>query len=142
MARLGYLIRILHAGSEQAITSALAQMELTSAQGHIMGFLAHCDAPPCPKDVEEKFCLSHPTVSGLLSRLEKKEFIALLPDEKDRRCKRIHVLPKGRDCHGSIHAAIRSNEERMVQGFSEEEKQLFAEFLTRAVRNLDSEAKL
>ena len=86
-AHYGHLARILHWCTDQSMTNALAQMDLTAAQGHIMGYLAHQKQPPCPKDIEEAFHLSHPTVSGLLSRMEKKGFIELRPDPNDRRCK-------------------------------------------------------
>ena len=132
----GHSIRILHWCTDQTMTNALAQMDLTAAQGHIMGYLAHRKRPACARDIEEDFQLSHPTVSGILSRLEKKGFIEFRPDKLDRRCKRIHVLPKGRQCHELMHDAIRSNEERMVQGFSEEEKVLFFQLLDRAIVNM------
>lgn len=132
----GHLIRILHWCTDQSITNALEKMDLTASQGHIMGFLAHQKEPPCPKDVEEEFQLSHPTVSGLLSRLEKKEFIEILPDDHDRRCKRIHVLPKGRECMENMHQVIRNNEKRLVEGFTEEDEAKFAEFLSRAIANM------
>ena len=69
------MLRILHWCADQAMTNALATMDLTAAQGHIMAYLDHQKAPPCPKDIEEAFHLSHPTVSGLLARMEKKGFI-------------------------------------------------------------------
>ena len=72
MLHYGHLVRILHCCTSQTMTEALSAMDLTSAQGHVMGFLAHCENPPCARDIEETFHLSHPTVSGLLSRLEKK----------------------------------------------------------------------
>lgn len=118
------------------MTNALAQMDLTAAQGHIMGFLAHQKEPPCARDVEEEFNLSHPTISGLLSRLEKKGFIEFRPDAKDRRCKRIYVLPKGAQCHEMMHQTICSNEDRMLQGFTEEEKTQFYRFMDRAIANM------
>ena len=131
-----HLLRILHWCTDQAMTNALEKMELTAAQGHIMGFLAHAKEPPCPRDIEEAFRLTHPTVSGLLSRLEKKDFIALLPDEHDRRCKRIHVLPKGRQCQENMHRVISGNEQRLVEGFTPEEQAQFAAFLHRAIENM------
>lgn len=136
MPHYGHLLRVLSCSISQTITNALGEMELTSAQGHIMGYLTHCKEPPCPRDVEENFRLSHPTVSGLLARLEKKDFVALRPDPDDRRCKRIIILPKGVDCHEKIHQTILESEERIVQGFSEEEKRQFAELLARAIRNM------
>lgn len=111
-------------------------MDLTAAQGHIMGYLTHCQSPPCPRDVEEVFHLSHPTVSGILSRLEKKGFLELHPDENDRRCKRIYILPKGHQCHETMHQTILNNENRLVQDFTEEEKRIFSDLLTRAIANM------
>lgn len=132
----GHRIRLLHWRTDQSVTNALAQMELTSAQGHIMGFLDHRETPACPKDIENAFHLSHPTVSGLLSRLEKKEFIELRSDEQDRRVKRIYILEKGHQFNQRIHEVIRQNEEKLVEGFSEEERQQFAALLDRAIANM------
>lgn len=133
----GRLARTLHWCTDQSMTAELEKMDLTAAQGHIMGYLAHHkEQPPCPRDIELEFKLSHPTVSGLLSRLEQKGFIELRTDLEDRRCKRIYILPKGKECHDRMHQTILNNEERMVQGFTEEEKQLFADFLNRAIENM------
>ena len=132
----GRLLKILDWCTDQTMTHALEAMELTSAQGRILGFLAHREEPPCPKDIEEEFQLTHPTVSGLLTRLEKKDFIEILPDANDRRCKRIHVRPKGRECMENMHQVIRNNETRLVAGFTEEEQALFADFLKRAIANM------
>ena len=132
----GRLARILHWCTDQSMTAELEKMDLTAAQGHIMGYLAHHDEAPCPRDIELEFKLSHPTVSGLLSRLEQKAFIELRTDPNDRRCKRIYILPKGHECDEMMHRTIRDNEERMVQGFTEAEKALFSQLLTRAIDNM------
>ena len=136
LPRYGHYIRMLHCGTDQAMTNALASMELTAAQGHIMGFIAHSKQPPCARDIEEAFHLSHPTVSGLLSRLEKKGFVELRPDEQDRRCKRIYILPKGQELHQTMNATILTTEEQIVKGFTEEEKAQFGNYLSRALDNL------
>ena len=136
----GHYLRILHWQFDQTVSNALAEMDLTAAQGHIMGFLACRKEPPCSRDIEEKFHLSHPTVSGLLSRLEKKSFIEFRPDERDRRCKRIYVLPKGHDCHETIGRIIKENEAKVVEGFTQEEKEQFAQFLSRSIANMGLKA--
>ena len=116
--------------------NALEEMELTAAQGHIMAYLAHAKQSPCPRDVEGEFHLTHPTVSGLLSRLEQKGFIELRTDPDDRRCKRIYVLEKGLQCHEIMHKIIRENEQKMTEGFTEEEQAIFSDLLQRAIRNM------
>lgn len=134
--RYGHLVRILHSCTDQKITAALASMELTAAQGPILGFIERSPQPPCARDLEEAFHLSHPTVSGLLTRLEKKGFIEFRSDDLDRRCKRIYILEKGRQCNEMMYRIIDENETRMVQDFSEEERELFEQFLIRAIRNM------
>lgn len=134
--KYGHYIRILHSSTSQAMTNALASMDLTAAQGHIMGYITHCDPPPCARDIEEAFHLSHPTVSGLLSRLEKKGFIEFRPDSHDRRCKRIYLLPKGLELHETMRQTILESESRLVQDFTPEEQEQFAQFLLRAIHNM------
>lgn len=136
LTHYGHLVRLLHCCTDQNVTSALAQMDLTAAQGHIMGYLSRRETPACSRDIEETFQLSHPTVSGLLARLEKKGFIEFRPDEHDRRCKRIFVLPKGVECDARMRQTLQNNEALLVQGFSEEEKELFAQLLQRALQNM------
>ena len=114
----------------------MESMELTAVQGHIMAYLAHAKQPPCPRDLEAEFHLTHPTVSGILSRLEQKGFLELRTDPEDRRCKRIYVLEKGWQCHEVMHRTIQENERRMTEGFTPEEQELFAGLLRRAIRNM------
>ena len=132
----GPLLRTLHCCTDQAMTVALEKMELTAAQGHIMGYLDHHPDAPCSRDIEEAFHLSHPTVSGLLSRLEKKGFIEFRTDQHDRRCKRIYVLPKGRECQETMHQTILGIEHRIVEGFTAQEQAQFLAFLDRAISNM------
>ena len=82
MITFGRIFRNLDCALGRRMDQALAGMDLTFSQGHIIGYLVHCPTPPCAKDIEERFHLSHPTVSGLLARLEKKEFIALREDQR------------------------------------------------------------
>lgn len=133
---LGPRFRILHWCTDQMMTEELAKMELTSSQGRIISFIARAEAPPCSRDIEEFFALSHPSVSGTLSRMEKKGFIEFRPDEQDHRCKRIYLLPKGQQCHSVIRQTIDMVEQRIVAGFSPEDRAQFSAFLDRAIHNL------
>lgn len=139
MIYFGPLIRTLHCCFAQSANTALAKMDLTSSQGHLMGYLASHKEAPCPKDIEEEFHLTHATVSGLLSRLEKKEFISVRPDENDRRCKRIYIQPKGWQCHELMRQTLLCNDDKIVQGFTEEEKLQFETYLKRAIDNMKKE---
>lgn len=130
------MMRRLHIATRQRIDEALTQMDLTSAQGHIIGSLMLRKEPPCPRDLEQEFHLSHATVSGLLARMEKKGFIRQEEDPLDRRCKRIYPLPRAVECGEHIHRTIVDSAEQMLRGFTPEEQALFADFLSRSARNM------
>lgn len=136
MAHNGHLVKVLHCCTDQTMTGTLASLDLTASQGRIIAYLAHCDTPPCPRDVEEAFQLTHPTVSGLLSRMEKKGFLELVPDPDDHRCKRIRLLPRGEQCHETMHRVILDTEARMVRDFTPEEREQFQLLLGRAIVNM------
>lgn len=137
----GRMARTLHWCTEKVMTAELEKMELTAAQGHVMGYLTHADHTLCPRDVENEFHLSHPTISGILSRLEQKEFLELRPDPEDRRVKRIYILPKGIECRDRMNRVIADNEAQMVAGFTPEERKQFAAFLNRAIQNMKGEPR-
>lgn len=132
----GHLLRHLHSCTGQAMSELMESWDLTSAQGHVLVFIARSPTPPCPRDIEEAFHLSHPTVSGVLSRLERKGFVEFRPDEHDHRCKRIYLLPQALELDDAIHKAIAANESRLVQGFTPQEQAQFRDFLLRAIANM------
>ena len=136
MVTFGRIFRSLDRALGRRMDQALAGMDLTFAQGHIIGYLVHCQTPPCAKDIEERFHLSHPTVSGLLARLEKKEFIALREDPEDRRRKLVYVLPKGQQCDEAMRAVIQNGDKKVLEGFAPEEEAQFRSFLLRALHNV------
>ena len=122
---------------EQTINQRLMELDLTTAQGHTIGYVTHAKEPPCARDIETAFGLSHATVSGILSRLEAKGFIEQRPDPDDRRIKRIYLMEKGHACSQAIACHIRETERSMATGFSDSELAQFRGFLSRAIDNLN-----
>ena len=134
---LGHSIKKLHFLMDQLMNRKLQELELTSAQGHAIGFLRCSKEPPCARDMETAYGLSHATVSGILSRLEGKGFIEQTPDPRDRRVKRICLLEKGTACSESIRRHIDESEAIMGEGFTDEELEQFRLYLRRAISNLE-----
>ena len=134
---LGHSIKKLHFLMEQSINQRLLEMDLTSAQGHVIGFLRRSAEPPCARDLETAYGLSHATVSGILSRMEAKGFIEQRPDPRDRRVKRIFLLERGLACSQSIWQHIEESERTMSAGFTPEQQAQLRTFLSRAISNLE-----
>ena len=138
---LGHSVKKLHFLMDQLMNRKLQELELTCAQGHVIGFLRHSKEPPCARDIETAYGLSHATVSGILSRMESKGFIAQTPDPNDRRIKRIVLLDRGTACSESIRRHIEESEGIMAEGFTDAELEQFRLYLRRAIANLEQSVR-
>ena len=135
-------MRILHWCCDQTMTEALNNVGLTASQGRLMAFVARRGQQPTyARDVEAELRLTHPTVSGLLSRLEQKGFVELRTDPEDRRFKRIYLLPKAWQLDERISRTLEENERKMTDGFTQQEREAFAALLQRAIHSMGGELR-
>ena len=112
-------------------------LDLTSTQSFLLHHLSlHEHEAVYPKDLEKRFHLTHPTVSGVLQRLEAKNFIIIEPDKADRRCKRIRLTDRARRCDEAVGQAFETLEQRMCAGMTEAEQQTLRRLLDLAAENL------
>ena len=73
---LGPRLRYLNNRITQYMDQQFLALDLTSTQSFILHHLSlHEHEAVYPKDLEKRFHLTHPTVSGVLQRLEAKNFI-------------------------------------------------------------------
>ncbi|MGM9948289.1 MarR family winged helix-turn-helix transcriptional regulator [Floccifex sp.] len=120
----------------------LKECDLTKSQSDVLRFLSsHRDEIIVQKDIENDLKISNPTVTGLLNRLEQKKFIQRLSHPTDKRAKQIVLTPKAFEMESMIKNQIEVNEENLLKGFSNEEKELFLAFLQRSLQNISKEVK-
>lgn len=139
---LGMRVRILSQAIHTAIDRKLTALGLTGQQSFVLRYLSeHKDDPVYARDIEKRFNLTHPTVSGILQRLEAKGFLASEPDSADRRCKRVNLTPKAEECQKEIALHIQSLERTMMRGMTPDEAENFMRLLELAYENLNTEMK-
>lgn len=139
---LGMRVRILSQTIHTAIDRKLTALDLTGQQSFVLRFLSeHTGEPVYARDIEKRFNLTHPTVSGILQRLEAKGFLASEPDAADRRCKRVTMTPKAEECQKEIERHIQAIERTMVADMTPEEAISFGRLLDLAYENLSNEMK-
>ena len=134
---LGPRLRFLNNRITQYMDQQFLALDLTSTQSFIRPHLSlHENEAVYPKDIEKKLHLTHPTVSGVLQRLESKDFIVIEPDRADRRCKRIRLTDRARRCDEAVGQAFDTLERVMCTGMSAEEQQTLLRLLDLATKNL------
>ena len=134
---LGPRLRYLNNRITQYMDQQFLALDLTSTQSFVLHHLSlHENEAVYPKDIEKRFHLTHPTVSGVLQRLEAKDFIVIEPDRADRRCKRIRLTDRARRCDEAVGQAFDTLERLMCAGMSAEEQQTLLRLLDLASANL------
>lgn len=130
-------LRMLNNSIRQLMDQQFLSLDLTAPQSFVLHYLAlHENEPIYPKDLEHSFQLTHPTVSGLLQRLEAKGFVSIVPDRSDRRCKRLQLTDKARCCEQAIGSAFAQLDHAMSAGMSPAERAELLRLLDLAMQNL------
>lgn len=81
--------------------------------------------------------VSSATVAVSLKKLENGGYISRVADEKDNRYNQICITGKGQAVVEKSICCFREVERQMYEGFSEEELDLFFQYLERVRRNLE-----
>ena len=119
--------------------------ELTNVIGWTIGFISRRNLEGIEtyqKDVEKEFKISRSTATGLLQNMEKLGYIYREVSEIDSRLKRIVLTNKSIDLHKKVILTFDEIENKLLNGFDEEEKELLFKFLLRLEKNLEEEGDL
>lgn len=90
-------------------------------------------------DIQEVFKLTNPTVSGIIDRLEEKEFVKRVRSEKDARYRRLLPLPKGEALYEDLRRSAAEAEAHMVKDMTPEEASEFKRLLKVALKTSEEE---
>ena len=130
----GFYFHVISRLLKSIIDDTLKNYDLTKSQSDIIRFLCTRENEiTTQKDIETYFQISNPTVTGLLNRLEQKQFI--------QRAKQIVLTQKGWEVHTAVENQIEENEKILLEGFSESEKEIYLDFLKKSLNNLSKEVK-
>ncbi len=139
---LGSYFRVLSNALAMDMRHTTEALGLTPTQGmflHHLWYLEEIEHRPAyAKDLEKFFDIRHPTVSGILQRMESAGFLTLRESRDDRRFKQICLTEKAKDAHEQIKQQIEATEQRILEGFTPEEAGSFRRFLEQAAKNLNA----
>ncbi len=116
---------------------ALTTQELTGTQALVLRLLSRRGPQPTfARDLEQILHLAHPTVSGLLHRLEDKDFIRLVPEKNDKRCRRIVPTDKALATLQAIDRCFDEAEAEILTPLTPEEAAQFRTLLYKVTDSL------
>ena len=131
------LYRAFHA-QRNALRPALGELGLGAGQPKLLGYLRQ-NGPCGQRELAGYFEIDPAAVCRMLDSLQKGGFVTRRADEQDKRRDLIAHTPAGEAAYEAWQERCRAMEERMLAGFTPEERAHFADYLGRAYRNLKTE---
>jgi DNA-binding MarR family transcriptional regulator len=102
----------------------MAKYDLTSIQADVLIYiLLNADKGEINQlDIQAVFKLTNPTVSGIIDRLEEKDFIKRAKSLKDARFRRLIPMPKGEELLDVLTKSAHSAEEAFLIDMTDPER--------------------
>ena len=99
-------------------------IEVTPIQWMLLFFLQKNDGSSLTQ-ISQGLMLENPTVTGLIDRLEKLEYVKRSDHPDDRRVYLVHITEKGRKVANKALTIVKKLNEQIKEGYSEEEIENF-----------------
>ena len=128
------LFRAFHA-RRNYLGPSLKELGFGSGQPKLVNYLDR-HGPCTQRELAEFYEVDPEAVSRMLSALEKRGYVTRRADGANRRRDLVEVTPAGRRAVEQWRERSRAAEDVMLQGFTEEERARFADYLARVHRNL------
>jgi DNA-binding MarR family transcriptional regulator len=137
---LGLIFRRLSHAAKKETDNNLKRLDLTMSQGLVLEYLNNThDEELTQRGIEQHFNLQHPTVSGILKRLEKKGFITTSVNKSDRRVKNICLTDKARKMELIARQDKKQMDDTLVKGLTTSEIETLRGLLQRVLKNVTDE---
>lgn len=132
-----FLIGLLSAfdNSLQVVADSFFE-EITWKQFFAIICINLCKEPPTIRELSEIMASSHQNVKQILLKLEKKGFVEMIPDDRDRRKQRIAVTRKCIDFCRNNEEESQSRIRQIFEGIPEEQLAVTIQTISQMERNL------
>ena len=132
--KMGIYIKKISDCIARYVNNDLKKYNLTLAQGRVLDYISKNKKREVnQKEIEKEFNISHPTVSGIISRLESNGFILV---NRSKRSNVITLLEKSYLNEDAIEKQQKKLENLACKGFSREETEDFINKLRQVYKNL------
>lgn len=118
---IGYLLKAISEKMRSRVDTRMKSYDLTLSQGRVLHFIEYKGGSVTQKEIEESLEVSHPTVVGLLSRLQKNGFIECLYDVQHGKNKIVRMSEKAREFSEETARDREKSERELVEGLNENE---------------------
>ena len=118
-------------------TIAQNKDKLSVINGRILGYIyENRKREVFAKDIETEFMVTRSTVSKVIDTMESKGLIKRVAIERDARLKKLVLTESAEEMVRKIQKELKDFELKMLEGFSEDEKEQLISYLDRMTTNI------
>jgi len=134
---IGYLIKSISDKLRMRADADMVEHNLTLSQCRVHAYLNHHDGEATQKEIETFMEVSHPTVVGIISRMERAGHVVTRTDETDKRNKIVRLTDESRAMGWEIEQTTLAREKAMLAPLTEEEVSELRRMLEIIYQNID-----
>ena len=132
---VGYLIKSINDKLKVRADAELKQYHLTMSQSRVLVYLRSRGGQATQKEIETFLDVAHPTVVGLVSRMEQNGYVTCWPCE-DGRNKYVKLTPQAEAIDKDMQENMHANEERLLAPLSPEDRERLRDLLLTVAEHL------
>ena len=138
---IGFLVKTISERFRSSIGEAVCERGLTMSQMMVLQIIRKNGGSSNQRNIERILEVAHPTVVGLVARLEKNGFVTCRTDPENRRNKIVEMTDKSYQAFDFFESGYQDFQKVVFKGFSAEEKEQLLCFLERLRENLESDPR-
>ena len=132
---VGYLIKSINDKLKVRADTELKKYHLTMSQSRVLVYLRSQGGQATQKEIEIFLDVAHPTVVGLVSRMEQNGYVTCWPCE-DGRNKYVKLTPQAEAIDKDMQRNQLENEERLLAPLSPEDRERLRDLLLTVAEHL------
>ena len=132
---VGYLIKSINDKLKVRADTELKKYHLTMSQSRVLVYLRSRGGQATQKEIETFLDVAHPTVVGLVSRMEQNGYVICWPCE-DGRNKYVKLTPQAEAIDKDMQRNQLENEERLLAPLSPEDRERLRDLLLTVAEHL------
>lgn len=133
---VGYLIKSINDKLKVKADAELKRYNLTFTQSRVFAYLQEKGGQSTQKEIEVFLGVSHPTVVGIVSRMEQSGYLTCRQDE-DKRNKNVKLTPKAQALGMDMEQHVLENERHLLAPLNEAEAAQLKQFLIQIYNHLE-----
>ena len=132
---VGYLIKSINDKLTVKADAELKQFNLTMSQCRVFLYLSSRGGQGTQKEIETFLGVSHPTIVGLVSRMEQNGYVTCWPCE-DGRNKYVKLTPQAEAIDKDMRENMQANEQMLLSPLSPEDRERLRDLLLTVAEHL------